>query len=275
MAVQKTAVWTKKRPQMVASRSERECLARAMYFESNRSSTEGMLAVGSVVMNRVEAAHGGTNICGVVGAPRQFAPGVLTRSMTEPQSRARAMAVADEILSGQRHAKVGDARYFHMAGLKFNYPNMNYVTVAGGNAFYHRGKTAPIQMAIYQQPQQSFTPAPVTTASAYVAPAAPAPTMTAFSQDNGFTAPMRPGAVIVDMDRAARTAAAETNTLVAPARQQSSTIAPVSVDAFQLAPLPPRRPSQLGMAKPDQHAATAPSSAEPVRLAISSTNVAR
>ena len=29
-------------------------MTRVMYFESNRSSAEGMLAVGTVVMNRVE-----------------------------------------------------------------------------------------------------------------------------------------------------------------------------------------------------------------------------
>ncbi|MDD9332228.1 MAG: cell wall hydrolase, partial [Bartonella sp.] len=33
--------------------TERQCLMRAMYFESNRSSREGMIAVGTVVMNRV------------------------------------------------------------------------------------------------------------------------------------------------------------------------------------------------------------------------------
>ena len=31
-------------------------MTRVMYFESNRSSAEGMLAVGTVVMNRVESA---------------------------------------------------------------------------------------------------------------------------------------------------------------------------------------------------------------------------
>ena len=32
--------------------SELECMERAMYFESNRSSRDGMIAVGSVVMNQ-------------------------------------------------------------------------------------------------------------------------------------------------------------------------------------------------------------------------------
>lgn len=38
---------------LVASSSERDCLIRAMYFESNRSSRDGLMAVGTVVMNRM------------------------------------------------------------------------------------------------------------------------------------------------------------------------------------------------------------------------------
>ena len=47
--------------------NQRQCLVRAMYFESNRSSTDGMLAVGSVVMNRVKSPEFPDTICGVVG----------------------------------------------------------------------------------------------------------------------------------------------------------------------------------------------------------------
>lgn len=38
---------------MFKRHSELECLERAMYFESNRSSQDGMVAVSSVVMKRV------------------------------------------------------------------------------------------------------------------------------------------------------------------------------------------------------------------------------
>lgn len=115
---------------------ERECLMRAMYFESNRSSSEGMLAVGTVVMNRVESTRFPNSVCGVVGAPRQFASGVLSRPMTEPASEARAASIADRVLSGERHPGVRTAKFFHQAGLRFNYGNMHYVLEAGGNEFY-------------------------------------------------------------------------------------------------------------------------------------------
>ena len=119
--------------------SERECLARAMYFESNRSSDAGMLAVGTVVMNRVKARKYGANVCEVVGAHRQFAPGVLTRAMTD-SGAPRARRMADLVLAGKRHQGVQNAQFFHTAGYKFPYRNMRYVLVAGGNAFYDKTK---------------------------------------------------------------------------------------------------------------------------------------
>lgn len=119
--------------------SERECLARAMYFESNRSSDAGMLAVGTVVMNRVKAGKYGPNVCAVVGAHRQFAPGVLTRPMAD-RGAPRARRMADVVLAGKRHPGVQNAQFFHTAGYKFPYRNMRYVLVAGGNAFYDKTK---------------------------------------------------------------------------------------------------------------------------------------
>ncbi|MCB9993940.1 MAG: cell wall hydrolase [Hyphomicrobiaceae bacterium] len=118
------------------SGSEKECLMRAMYFESNRSSEEGMFAVGTVVMNRVADPRFPDTICGVVGQPHQFAPGILSSAMTEESSKALASRVADRILGGARHPGVRTAKYFHQAGLRFPYGNMHYVLEAGGNEFY-------------------------------------------------------------------------------------------------------------------------------------------
>ena len=123
-------------PRKQVDPKDRECLARAMYFESNRSSDEGMLAVGTVVMNRVESGNYPESVCGVVGQKNQFARGVMTRPMSTGKERAE--RVAQAVLEGERHTLVGNAMYFHTAGLSFGYPNMNYVAVAGGNAFYQR-----------------------------------------------------------------------------------------------------------------------------------------
>ena len=115
----------------------RSCLMRAMYFESNRSSREGQLAVGTVVMNRVSSGNWGRSVCGVVGAHRQFAPGVMSRRMQG--DTADLAKLADSILRGKRHPRLAkNVMFFHQAGLRFPYRNMRYVLVAGGNTFYYK-----------------------------------------------------------------------------------------------------------------------------------------
>jgi spore germination cell wall hydrolase CwlJ-like protein len=116
-------------------------MARVMYFESIRSSDEGMLAVGTVVMNRVESDKYPNTVCGVVGQKNQFAPGVLSKPMQEGKSRERAYRTADQVLAGKRHRGVGNAMFFHTAGRTYRFTNMHYVAVAGGNAFYERKPT--------------------------------------------------------------------------------------------------------------------------------------
>ncbi len=121
--------------------SSRDCLARAMYFESNRSSEDGMLAVGTVVMNRVADKKYPQSVCGVVGQKNQFAPGVLSKPMREKRSAALAYSVADRVLRGDRHPTLGtNVKHFHTAGHRFTYNNMYYVLEAGGNNFYEKLK---------------------------------------------------------------------------------------------------------------------------------------
>lgn len=122
---------------VAATASNRDCMARAMFFESNRSSREGLVAVGTVVMNRVNSGEYPKTICGVVGQKNQFAPGVMTRKM-DSKALPDVMAAADAVLAGERHPMVQNAKFFHTAGLNFPYPNMHYVLKAGGNAFYEK-----------------------------------------------------------------------------------------------------------------------------------------
>ncbi|MEP9370766.1 cell wall hydrolase [Mesorhizobium sp. KR1-2] len=119
------------------SAKDKECLARAMFFESNRSSREGLVAVGTVVMNRLRSGEYGDTVCQVVGQKGQFAPGVLTRKM-ETDALPDVVAAADSVLKGERHPAVKNAMFFHTAGLRFPYKNMHYVLQAGGNAFYEK-----------------------------------------------------------------------------------------------------------------------------------------
>lgn len=120
-----------------ASLSPKECMMRAMYFESNRSSADGMLAVGTVVINRLNDPRYPKSVCGVVGQKNQFAQGVLTRKMTD-SGAVLAAQVADQVLRGARHPGARNAQHFHTAGLRFPYNNMHYVLEAGGNEFYEK-----------------------------------------------------------------------------------------------------------------------------------------
>lgn len=120
-----------------ATLTDRECLARAMYFESNRSSEDGMTAVGTVVMNRLESGRYPGSVCGVVGQRNQFAPGVLSNPV-HGRSWQLALAKADQVLAGDRHRRVGTAMHFHTAGYTYPYRNMAYVVAAGGNVFYDK-----------------------------------------------------------------------------------------------------------------------------------------
>ncbi|EJF98882.1 hypothetical protein MEI_00049 [Bartonella vinsonii subsp. arupensis Pm136co] len=144
---------SKKTKTAVYPLTERQCLMRVMYFESNRTSREGMIAVGTVVMNRVNSSAYPKTICGVVGQYKQFAPGVLTRPMTEPASVARVKEAADAVLRGERDKKLKNAKFFHTAGLSFPYKNMHYVRVAGGNAFYEkRSRDGSLQVPTNDRP---------------------------------------------------------------------------------------------------------------------------
>lgn len=147
--------------------NDRECLARVMYFESNRSSEDGMLAVGTVVMNRLQSGRYPHTICGVVGQFRQFAPGALSLPWGG-RSRDRATMVADQVIRGARHRDVGGAMFFHTAGLTFPYRNMHYVAVAGGNAFYE--KRSPAEMRAFAAAEPQVQPQPEPTRLALLTP---------------------------------------------------------------------------------------------------------
>lgn len=230
-----TAAWSAKTPQETGKRAialaksnprERDCLVRAMYFESNRTSTSGLLSVGTVVMNRVKSPRYPDTICGVVGAPRQFAAGVLTRPMS-PRDLPKVEAVAEEILNGRRSDAVGNAKHFHMAGMRFSYPNMHYMTVAGGNAFYVKGERPERGTA-----QPSYQLAAVSSPAPIMASTPAAPAAQSFAVALGFAA--QEPANELATETAAETAAPEVETTAAPQR-------------LALAVLPPSRPIDLGL----------------------------
>ncbi|MEZ5827120.1 MAG: cell wall hydrolase [Hyphomicrobiales bacterium] len=152
---------------LTGATAERNCLVRALYFESNRSSRDGLMAVGTVVMNRVASPRFPNTICGVVSQHGQFAAGVMT-SPLDPRQVGPAAKAADAILAGERYKPVGNAMHFHMAAFKNPYP-AKYVAVAGGNAFYLKPRRlrdvqiasaptgaiqTPVEAAAFSEPPQ-------------------------------------------------------------------------------------------------------------------------
>lgn len=131
-----------------------DCMERAMYFESNRSSRDGMVAVGSVVMNRVESGKYPNSVCGVVRQRGQFAPGIMTKRMKE---KTNVREAAQSVLRGERHPLVGNAQFFHTANRSYHYDNMHYVLTAGGNAFYERRPAAQVTQSAPPAPLEGLT----------------------------------------------------------------------------------------------------------------------
>ncbi|MFZ5963285.1 cell wall hydrolase [Thalassococcus sp. BH17M4-6] len=135
---------------------EHDCMARAMYFESNRSSRDGMIAVGTVVMNRVDSPDFPGTVCGVVGQKRQFAPGVMSRKM-QGRSVALVREAAAAVLRGERHPRIVRARFFHAAGYRASYNNMHYVLTTGGNAFYEKRRPEFVTQPVPLEPLEGIT----------------------------------------------------------------------------------------------------------------------
>lgn len=127
-----------------------------MYFESNRSSRDGMIAVGSVVMNRVQSDDFPNTVCAVVSQKNQFAPGVMTKTMSG-QAQALAEASASAVLVGERHPNVGVARFFHAAWYNANFNNIHYVLTAGGNAFYEKRRPENVKASNPLPPIEGIT----------------------------------------------------------------------------------------------------------------------
>lgn len=127
-----------------------------MYFESNRSSRDGLIAVGSVVMNRVQSDAFPDTICGVVSQKNQFAPGVMTKDM-DSKSAPLANAAALSVYKGERHPHIAGARFFHAAWYRASYNNMHYVLTAGGNAFYEKRQPENVTAPVPFPPTEGIT----------------------------------------------------------------------------------------------------------------------
>lgn len=102
--------------------SDRELLARTLQAEAGNQGLSGMLAAGSVIMNRANTSGYGNGVRGVILKPGQFsawnsltgyAGGEQGQDMANMQANADAYAVADRLLAGKYADPTGGATHYY------------------------------------------------------------------------------------------------------------------------------------------------------------------
>lgn len=106
--------------------------AAILECEAGGSSYDGMLAVATVIMNRVASSRFPNTLKGVIYQSGQFSPtwnGSLERVLSRGPS-STAYSVAKAALAGKRHSKVKNCYFFHAAWTG------HYGVNVGGNVFW-------------------------------------------------------------------------------------------------------------------------------------------
>jgi N-acetylmuramoyl-L-alanine amidase len=134
-------------PAQSASKSDRsvQCLALAMYWEAQSEGREGMLAVASVVLNRVAHPEFPDTVCAVVkqggeAAPCQFSwwcDGKSDRP-TDPRAWALAWHIADKVLRDPPPDLTSGALFFHNTAIGTPWARERQRTVQIGQHVFYR-----------------------------------------------------------------------------------------------------------------------------------------
>ena len=123
----------------------RNCLGLTIYWEARGEGDRGMLAVGSVVLNRVESHHFPNSVCSVVyeggeTPPCQFSWWCDGKN-DHPRNRTQwqaALNMADKILSNQVHDPTKGALFFHSANIQPSFHSTRQRTARIGNHIFYR-----------------------------------------------------------------------------------------------------------------------------------------
>ena len=114
---------------------DRDCLARAVYFEARGEPLEGQLAVAQVILNRVASGRFATTVCGVVNQPGQFS---FDRSRTPADGRdwRTAKAIAAIAATAAWDVVAPRATAFHATRVSASWSSMHKVSTIGNHVFY-------------------------------------------------------------------------------------------------------------------------------------------
>jgi N-acetylmuramoyl-L-alanine amidase len=118
------------------------CVALAMYWEARGEGRHGMLAVGSVVMNRVDDHRFPNSVCAVVyqggeTRPCQFSWWCDGKSDRPTQTRLwrTSLSVADELLTARPADPTYGALFFHSTSIRAPWRRKRTAQV-GNHVFY-------------------------------------------------------------------------------------------------------------------------------------------
>ena len=118
-----------------------ECLARAIYFEAGHEPEAGRMAVGKVILNRVNSGLYANSICGVVyqrsGKQCQFTFACLKNARVRSEEiYAQSLAAAELVMLGFGHDITKNAEFFNNRPFRSRY--MAHTIKIGGHYFYRR-----------------------------------------------------------------------------------------------------------------------------------------
>lgn len=133
----------------VDERSETwRCLTEAMYFEARGEGLAGQIAVGEVILNRVDSRQYPNSVCEVVsqgsgnGTACQFSYHCngLDRQINDPLSWDQIGRVAALMLAGRPRVLTDDALYFHNTSVRPSWAQKFVRTAKIGQHVFYRPK---------------------------------------------------------------------------------------------------------------------------------------
>jgi len=117
---------------------EAECLAGAVYWESNGEPFAGQLAVAEVIINRARSGRFASTLCGVITQRSQFSFVRGGRIPTPPQSSRgwrNAVAIAHIALDDVADSPVSTALFFHARYVSPRW-RLQRLAAVGNHVFY-------------------------------------------------------------------------------------------------------------------------------------------
>lgn len=129
--------------------AQRDCLAKAIYFEARGESLAGQVAVAEVILNRVDSSSYPDTICGVVrqgeerrtGCQFSFMCDGKPEIMRDAGAKARADAIAHLLIEGRPRVLTANATHFHTTWVSPSWARRLVRTARIGEHIFYRYPT--------------------------------------------------------------------------------------------------------------------------------------